>query len=102
MHAEAIQLDETSRGLIQTFFYPVSYVQVFRPCNWEQFDEFIWEDDKFHIMMCERIFWLDDQKIKHVMRYDIASDNPEMPHRYRLYVEFSRKKDAEAYRIRWT
>jgi len=102
MQAEPITLDGTSRGSIQTFFYPVCYVQIFRPCSWTDLHAFMEEGDTFRQEMSKRAHWLDEQKIRHRMKYDRVIDDPDRPHYYRLFIEFSTMDGAEQYIERWT
>lgn len=103
MIAEALLVDETPRGLIHSYFYPIALVQQFRPCSWAELHSFMLESERFREIRHERNDWLAEHHIKCLMRYETHDENPDIaPRVYRLYTEFSKRADAEAYRIQWT
>lgn len=102
MQAEAILVDDTPRGIIHRYFYPVSYVQVFTPCNWHDLHNYICEGHVFKELMTERWFWTKEQQIKCHMHYTTRQTDELTPPQYHLFTEFGRIEQAQAYLQRWT
>lgn len=101
MQAEAILLDGTIKGPIHSFFYPIKYVQVFRPCGWDDVENYLCESDTFREIMSERVEWLVGERIKYIMNFTVDRPDLSLPHHYRLFTEFAYKEGAEAYMTRW-
>lgn len=102
MQAEALMVDHTDRGVIHRYFYPISYVQDFRPCSWDQFETYVCEGETFRALMMDRHRWAVDEHIKCLIYYNTIQDDPETPPVYRLFVEFTCNAHAEAYIARWS
>lgn len=102
MQAEPIVSDTTSRGVINTHFYPISLVQIFRPCSWNDLSTYMCEGDRFRAVVAERQQWINENHIKGRVHFQVVSDPNEIePNFYRLFVEFTCMRDAELYRNRW-
>lgn len=102
MQADAILVDDTPRGIIHRYFYPLAYVQAFRPCSWDNLREYICEGEVFRDIIVERWMWTKDHQIKCHMNYQTFQCDPNLPPEYRLFTCFGREEQAQAYLQRWT
>lgn len=101
MRAEAILVDDTQHGIIHRFFYPINLVQIFRPCGWEDFHQFIHEDERFRSIMSERIAWIAENNIKCHISFTSFQEDENVPTCYQLFTGFTIQEDAELYKGRW-
>lgn len=94
-------MDDTNRGIIHRYFYPIAYVQTFRPCSWTDVRAYICEGEAFRELVTERHRWLVEYKIKCRVDYRSMQEDPEQPNFYRLETGFSCCRDAALYLARW-
>jgi hypothetical protein len=103
MKIDAIEVDTRERGLITRYLYPCAVYQVFTPCSWHDLHNFIWEDERFHTLVNERMTWLKESKIAFRVSYTYLDNLTEdHPRAYRLQLEFKTEQGEEAYRLRWS
>jgi len=102
MKAEAILVDDTQRSIIHRYFYPISLVQIFRPCGWEDFHAFIHEDERFRAILHERIAWTSENGIKCHITFKSFQEDDNVPTCYQLFTGFTVQEDADRYKDRWS
>lgn len=104
MLAGQILTDDTHRGIIRSYFYPICLVQDFSVQLDLDVGSFLCDCDLFHSeVIKDRCGWLKSQHFKYQIHHDVLEqENLVAPKIFRLYVEFSRNNHADLYKARWT
>ena len=103
MFAGQILTDDTQRGIIRSYFYPIRLVQDFSAQLDLDITSYLCDCDLFYSeVIKDRCGWLKSQSIKYQIHHDVLEqENLVASKTFRLYVEFSRNDHAELYRARW-